>query len=481
MSRECVGRRRHGLKTLLLMLAFMIGVGGRECSAKEGAGNVLEDSAVELPLLEQLFAFEENKHHTSIIITGIAEEYQDDFWTYMDVFAKNYHREKNVILPADINGLPVKEIGENAFRGMKIDELTLPASLVEIADGAFKDTGILSTELPGSVEDIGESAFENCNFESLEFPDSVKWIKERAFAGNKALWTVLVRDKSTEIEKEAFAGCKQPFLLCYGEDGRRKENLVKAYAEENGIEAMEIILFAWPIVNYHQEPLVLTPEVRNFFHGMDGDYEKEEWCSWEENEDAPNFGYDDWQWDGCSSWCGVLDFTLEVEASSELASKDGRYCADHVTVQNRDAAWAEGAEGNGVGESIVYRQSCVCGTDNKWEGILQWDSMDPKIDGFLRYSEICIVNGYAKDEKAWEENGRIKQLLMYVGNKPYAYLELEDTIYPQYFKLPEDDIKIINGGMLEVRYEITQVYPGSLYEDTCLTGLVMEFTGRYAH
>ncbi len=377
MSRESVGRRRHGLKTLLLMLAFMIGVGGRECSAKEGAGNVMEDSAVELPLLEQLFAFEENKHHTSIIITGIAEEYQDDFWTYMDVFAKNYHRERNVILPADINGLPVKEIGENAFRGMKIDELTLPASLVEIADGAFKDTGIVSMELPGSVEDIGESAFENCNFESLEFPDSVKWIKERAFAGNKALWTVLVRDKSTEIEKEAFAGCKQPFLLCYGEDGR--------------------------------------------------------------------------------------------------------YCADHVTVQNRDAAWAEGAEGNGVGESIVYRQSCVCGTDNKWEGILQWDSMDPKIDGFLRYSEICIVNGYAKDEKAWEENGRIKQLLMYVGNKPYAYLELEDTIYPQYFKLPEDDIKIINGGMLEVRYEITQVYPGSLYEDTCLTGLVMEFTGRYAH
>ena len=71
------------------------------------------------------------------------------------------------------------------------------------------------------------------------------------------------------------------------------ENLVKAYAEENGIEAMEIILFAWPIVNYHQEPLVLTPEVRNFFYGMDGDYEKEEWCSWEENEDAPNFGYDD--------------------------------------------------------------------------------------------------------------------------------------------------------------------------------------------
>lgn len=38
-----------------------------------------------------------------------------------------------------------------------------------------------------------------------------------------------------------------------------------------------------------------------------------------------------------------------------------------------------------------------------------------------------------------------------------------------------------DGGMLEVRFEIAEVYPGNLYEDTCLTGLIMEFTGRYSH
>lgn len=38
-----------------------------------------------------------------------------------------------------------------------------------------------------------------------------------------------------------------------------------------------------------------------------------------------------------------------------------------------------------------------------------------------------------------------------------------------------------NGEMLEVRFEIAEVYPGKLYEDTCLTGLIMEFTGRYSH
>ena len=45
----------------------------------------------------------------------------------------------------------------------------------------------------------------------------------------------------------------------------------------------------------------------------------------------------------------------------------------------------------------------------------------------------------------------------------------------------EDDIKVPNGGMLEARFEIAEIYPGNLYEDTCLTGLIMEFTGRHSH
>ncbi|MDE7477664.1 MAG: hypothetical protein K2M91_06910 [Lachnospiraceae bacterium] len=56
---------------------------------------------------------------------------------------------------------------------------------------------------------------------------------------------------------------------------------------------------------------------------------------------------------------------------------------------------------------------------------------------------------------------------------------MENTIVPQYFTLPEEDIKVLSGGMIEVCFEIDDVYPGSVYEDTCLTGLVMEFSGRY--
>ncbi len=156
------------------------------------------------------------------------------------------------------------------------------------------------------------------------------------------------------------------------------------------------------------------------------------------------------------------------------------YEAANVLRQNRNRAWAEGADGAGIGESITYRQRCKYSILNEFEGISK-ENRNPQIDGFMRYSEICIVNGYAKNQTVWEENGRVKTLLMLVEGKPYAYLQLEDTILPQYFTLPEDDIKVLSGEMIEFEFVIEDVYSGTHYEDTCITGIVMEFTGRYAH
>lgn len=448
----------------------------------------------ESPLLEQLFSYEEGDHGWNLTITGVAEKYRDTFQECM----KEITGSAGVLqIPADINGIPVNEIGENAFADKRwIKRVEFPDSIWGIAPDAFRDTGIEYLELPDKLALIGEEAFADCALiTDVRLPDSVVFIGERAFSGNPALWTVLVPDVSAQIGEDAFAFCRKDFILCYGDNPQGKENLVAAYAEENGIDSMEIFLSKEPVVHYPAEPLILKPEVRNFFWGDYGSYEnweEEKWCSFEEDETAPNFGYDDWQWPGCSSWCGVIDFTQEAYASSTLPSKDGRYSADNILMQDRESTWAENAAGGGIGESITYCQSCSSRGD-KWTQMWQSEpyrgnrdmdefirSMDDE-DEFMRYTEICIVNGYAKDEKTWEENGRVKQFLMYVENRPYAYLELEDTILPQYFTLPEDDIIVLDGGMLEVRFEITQVYPGSVYEDTCLTGLVMEFSGRHGH
>lgn len=434
------------------------------------------------PLLEQLFSYEVNKNYGNpyLIITGIAEEYQDSFWENMDNITLHSDKHGCMLIPADINGKPVRVIGEEAFAGMDIKWLDLPDTVEAIEAGAFRNTNVTRMKLPENLEYIGARAFEGCGLERLQLPDRPLTIGERAFADSGELWTVLIPNAETILEDGVFADCREGFLLCYGDYPKARENLVAEYAVKQGLDSMEIILSSKPIVNYSEEPLVLKPEIRSFFYGDYGESDEELWCSWEENEDAPNFGYNDWQAPGCSSWCGAYGFELEAKASSELASADGRYAAGNVLRQDRQGAWAEGVDGPGIGESILYCQSCTYGIDNKWEAIT-YDNREPGLDGFMRYSEICIVNGYAKTRKTWEENGRIKKLLMYVENRPYAYLELEDTIQPQYFKLPEDDIKVINGGMLEARFEIVEVYPGSVYEDTCLTGLIMEFTGRYAH
>lgn len=415
-----------------------------------------------------------------LVITGIAEDKKELFEAYMTDMEQ--HRIGGVCLqiPGEMEGISVREIGTEAFADMEIPKVEFPDTVKVIGDGAFRDTGLSSLNLPPGLEKIGAEAFENCCLQRVEFPDCPVVVGERGFAGNKELWTVFAADVGTMFGKDAFADCSEQFLLCYGDDSEGRENLVAEYARENGLDSREIILSQEPIVHYHEELLSLQPRVDNFFYGEDGDEETEQWCSWEYDENAPNFGYDDWQWPGCSSWCGVMDFIQEAEATSELASGSDRYAVENVLRQSRMAAWAEGVAGDGIGESITYRQACTGLVDNAWEQMGP-EYREPVVDGFMRYTEICIVNGYAKDLKTWEENGRVRTLLMYVENKPYARLELEDTILPQYFALPEDDIKVLNGGMLEVRFEIMEVYPGSVYEDTCLTGLIMEFSGRYAH
>ena len=65
--------------------------------------------------------------------------------------------------------------------------------------------------------------------------------------------------------------------------------------------------------------------------------------------------------------------------------------------------------------------------------------------------------------------------MMYVYDQPYARLALEDTINPQYFTIPQGDIRVSNGAEVTFKFVIEDVYPGTMYEDTCITGIVVDF------
>lgn len=199
----------------------------------------------------------------------------------------------------------------------------------------------------------------------------------------------------------------------------------------------------------------------------------------------------------CFENCGLTDVVFEKnnltgkDFLETLVVDDGAFAHNPelwgIYFRDREIVLGNGIwEGWGIGESISITEACGYGF---WErniperevSFLAGD-LEPDIyDGYIRYTEICAVNGYAKNQKAWEENGRVKRLLMYVENKPYACLELEDTIYPQYFKLPTDAIKAAQGVDVHFRFVIEDVDKGTKYEDTCLTGLIVDFMGRRGH
>ncbi|MDE7250974.1 MAG: hypothetical protein K2N82_14070, partial [Lachnospiraceae bacterium] len=301
-------------------------------------------------------------------------------------------------------------------------------------------------------------------------------IGERAFAGNEQLTRVNFWSGDVIIEKEAFDDCGDEMLF-YMEWSREETGKeVEAYAAANGIKV------EYPVktqVNVPSEPLVLTPEIGSFFYGELGgtydDWEDEMCFSFEKTPNAPNYGFEDWQWPGCSKWCHIPLFANQAIASSELASASGRYGADNAVRENREFAWAEGVEGIGIGEYIVYNQIVFSGSLIESSGNRILRAGEYGDDGYIDYTQICIVNGYARDEKVWQENGRVKTLMMYVYDQPYARLELEDTINPQYFTLPQGDIKVANAGEVTFKFVIEEVYPGTMYEDTCITGIVADF------
>lgn len=290
-----------------------------ESSIREKTESFKEDDAgaLEIPLLEQLFTYEEveNSSEQYLVITGIEDKYRDRFQEYLVItgiaeehqeqYMKHMieHKEwidtqrKCLRFPTDVNGIPVREIGAFAFADIEMDGVEFIDSIRVVGEGAFRNTQITKLRFSANLETIGEAAFENCNLERLEFPETL------SFIGNRA-----------------FADCDPDFLLCYGDDTDGKENLAAKYAGENGLNSMEIILSQTPIIHYPAEPYILQPRIGNFFYGDYEDLEEDQWCTWEEDENAPNFGYSDWQWSGCSSWCGVMDFELTAEASSELAS-----------------------------------------------------------------------------------------------------------------------------------------------------------------
>jgi hypothetical protein len=150
----------------------------------------------------------------------------------------------NVVIPAMTNGYPVTSIGDYAFNGSPITNVTIPNSVTSIGYAAFHDcTGLTSITvdasnsayssmngvlfdkpqatllqfpgglggsytIPNGVTSLGDSAFDSCtSLTSVIIPNSVTSIGYAAFRDCIRLKNVSIPDGVTNIGTYAFTYC----------------------------------------------------------------------------------------------------------------------------------------------------------------------------------------------------------------------------------------------------------------------------------
>ncbi len=128
------------------------------------------------------------------------------------------------------------------------------------------------------------------------------------------------------------------------------------------------------------------------------------------------------------------------------AQGSNSYGPRNVTDQDHRTAWVEGAPGHGYGEAFV----------------LAFDSP-------TQINRWAIRNGYAKSERTFIRNSRVRELKLSFSNGSTTSFTIDDTSDWQ-----ETSALANYGAVSWVVFEITDVYPGTHYQDTAITELVFE-------
>ncbi len=141
-------------------------------------------SATQLQYNEYLY----KPTQSGVVITGISESVSD-----------------TLIVPNEIEGIAVKTIGKEAFKGHdELKEIILPKGLETIEESAFRGcVSLKKAVLPDTLKTIEAGAFFACGLTEIVIPSSVEVIGEAAF-GECDLLTIVLPALPKETGKDAF-------------------------------------------------------------------------------------------------------------------------------------------------------------------------------------------------------------------------------------------------------------------------------------
>lgn len=151
---------------------------------------------------------------------------------------------KQFIIPAVVNGVPLREIKGSAFSSMSLSgwNVVIPSTVTTIGSSAFSYSGIGSVNIPNGVTYIGSSAFYSNNLTSINIPDSVTYIGGLAFTRN------YISDSNRAwIYKRTESGIDYSTIIGYC--GANRTNLIIP-TEKNGVTLKTIAADAFKYSNF---------------------------------------------------------------------------------------------------------------------------------------------------------------------------------------------------------------------------------------
>ncbi|MBD5158767.1 MAG: leucine-rich repeat protein [Ruminococcus sp.] len=119
---------------------------------------------------------------------------------------------KEAVIPAEIDGKPVKYIATDSFSDRtNLESVIIPDSVVTIGTSAFENcTALKSVTIPDSIVNIASRAFKGCtSLESVNLSKNIAVIEDNAFSGCTSLNAVVFPERLKLIDDSAFADCEK--------------------------------------------------------------------------------------------------------------------------------------------------------------------------------------------------------------------------------------------------------------------------------
>ena len=143
---------------------------------------------------------------------------------------------KNLVIPSELGGKPVTEIGRLAFAHCdSLTEVTIPEGVTSIGDSAFRNCSSLTkVTIPKSVTSIKAGAFAYCSsLTKVIIPEGVTSIGKGVFGACSSLTEVTIPKSVTSIGPVAFDDCGALATVYYGGTQEDWDALKKNIGEGN--------------------------------------------------------------------------------------------------------------------------------------------------------------------------------------------------------------------------------------------------------